>query len=235
MGNSSGQAERLVGFIEEQRSGIACYLIDLFLDEYPASATAALSREDMVSWTDEELDVLCRALRGENVDPNVDMLYFGDIDTQASGIIAPLVNYIEGSLFIGEGLAAYYCNQNHGSPRYAQMGMRLIEDATLRIVRSAMQRYADRFLQSGALLVTWAEDLTHPVAQSEAGANTEDLSKRELEVLRLVSAGKSNSEVGEALGIRPNTVKNHLARMYDKANVNNRTELARWGINRGLV
>lgn len=98
-----------------------------------------------------------------------------------------------------------------------------------------MHHYADRSLQPGALIGAWTEGLTHPTAPKDGAGEEGSLSKREREVLRLVAAGKSNNEVAAELGIRPNTVKNHLARMYDEANVNNRTELARWALSRGLV
>jgi DNA-binding NarL/FixJ family response regulator len=53
----------------------------------------------------------------------------------------------------------------------------------------------------------------------------QDLTLKELEVLKLVQRGLSNSEVSKELFISINTVKTHLLNIYRKLNVSNRTEL----------
>jgi DNA-binding CsgD family transcriptional regulator len=52
------------------------------------------------------------------------------------------------------------------------------------------------------------------------------LSPREREVLALVSSGLTNVETGKRLGIGPHAVKFHLASIYRKLGVGNRTEAA---------
>ena len=52
------------------------------------------------------------------------------------------------------------------------------------------------------------------------------ISGRELEVLRLLEAGQSNKEIAANLFISPNTVKTHLARLYNKLDVSSRTQAA---------
>ena len=54
----------------------------------------------------------------------------------------------------------------------------------------------------------------------------ESLSTRELEVLRLVAAGRSNQEAADVLQISPTTVKKHLSNILGKLNTKNRTEAA---------
>ncbi len=61
------------------------------------------------------------------------------------------------------------------------------------------------------------------------------LSPREVEVLRLVAAGKSNREIAEALVISRNTVDRHLNHIYSKAGLANRAEAASYAHRRGLV
>ena len=52
----------------------------------------------------------------------------------------------------------------------------------------------------------------------------EPLSERELEVLRLVARGLSNREISERLFLAVNTVKGHNQKIFDKLQVQSRTE-----------
>jgi two-component system response regulator DevR len=57
-----------------------------------------------------------------------------------------------------------------------------------------------------------------------------DLSKRELEVLHLVSQGKSNREIAEVLSVSEKTVRNHVSSLLSKLGLNNRIELATYAV-----
>ena len=61
------------------------------------------------------------------------------------------------------------------------------------------------------------------------------LSEREIEILRLVAAGKSNRLIAEQLLISENTVKYHLKNILQKLGVSNRTEAVTWAIQRGIL
>jgi DNA-binding CsgD family transcriptional regulator len=50
------------------------------------------------------------------------------------------------------------------------------------------------------------------------------LTPREIDMLRYLQTGKSNKEIARELGVSPNTVKTHLANLYVKLGVRNRTE-----------
>ena len=50
------------------------------------------------------------------------------------------------------------------------------------------------------------------------------ISPRELEVLDCLAAGRSNKEIAAELSVSPNTVKTHLARVYEKLEASRRTE-----------
>ncbi len=54
----------------------------------------------------------------------------------------------------------------------------------------------------------------------------DDLSKREEDILRLVSEGKSNKEVGRLLELQEKTVKHYMTTILQKLHVRNRTEAA---------
>ena len=62
-----------------------------------------------------------------------------------------------------------------------------------------------------------------------------DLSEREIEVLRLVSAGKSNKEIGAALHIAEDTVKRHVSNILEKLGVADRAQAATEAIRRGFL
>lgn len=60
-------------------------------------------------------------------------------------------------------------------------------------------------------------------AQSPAGADT-PLSFRETEILRLVAEGLTNREVAARLSVSENTIKTHLARIFEKLGTTSRSE-----------
>jgi predicted ATPase/DNA-binding CsgD family transcriptional regulator len=61
------------------------------------------------------------------------------------------------------------------------------------------------------------------------------LSRREVEVLRLVAQGKSNRQIGETLVISERTVINHLASVFNKTGVTNRAGATAFAIHHGLA
>ncbi|PAW88320.1 MAG: DNA-binding response regulator [Pedosphaera sp. Tous-C6FEB] len=62
-----------------------------------------------------------------------------------------------------------------------------------------------------------------------------ELSPRERDVLELIVKGRSNKEIGSALGVAENTVKNHVKVILDKLSVQDRTQAATTAIQRGIV
>jgi len=70
---------------------------------------------------------------------------------------------------------------------------------------------------------------------SQPLGEAEELTQRELEILRLVAEGHSNSELAKMLWVTEQTVKFHLSNIYRKLNVSNRTEASRWAQLHGLL
>jgi DNA-binding NarL/FixJ family response regulator len=62
----------------------------------------------------------------------------------------------------------------------------------------------------------------------------DDLSPREIEVLRLMASGKSNREIAEVLFISRNTVSTHVRNILTKTGSANRTEAAAYAMRHGL-
>jgi NarL family two-component system response regulator LiaR len=60
------------------------------------------------------------------------------------------------------------------------------------------------------------------------------LSSREVEVLRLLAAGRSNQQIADELVISLNTVRRHVSNIFDKTGVANRVEAAQYATRNGL-
>jgi DNA-binding NarL/FixJ family response regulator len=63
----------------------------------------------------------------------------------------------------------------------------------------------------------------------------QELTRRELEILRLAAEGHSNSQLARMLWVTEQTVKFHLSNIYRKLDVANRTEASRWAQLNGLL
>lgn len=61
------------------------------------------------------------------------------------------------------------------------------------------------------------------------------ISSRELEVLQLLAAGRSNKEIARELRVSPNTVKTHVSSLYEKLEVKRRTEAIRRARELGMI
>lgn len=63
-----------------------------------------------------------------------------------------------------------------------------------------------------------------PFARNDAALASLGITERECSVLELLAAGQSNKEIARSLGLSPNTVKTHLANLYEKLEVERRTQ-----------
>jgi DNA-binding NarL/FixJ family response regulator len=73
------------------------------------------------------------------------------------------------------------------------------------------------------------------LARMSDPAPEESLSERELEVLRLMTAGDTNRAIGAKLGLSENTVKTHASRIFAKLGAQSRAEAVAIALDRGLV
>jgi DNA-binding NarL/FixJ family response regulator len=109
-------------------------------------------------------------------------------------------------------------------------------------------QYADAALRLGAsgfvLKTAPVAELVDAIARAAAGglafsvrprSLAERLSARELEVVRLVVDGRSNDEIGAALGIGSKTVETHLRRLFERFGIASRTELATRALREGWL
>jgi DNA-binding NarL/FixJ family response regulator len=111
-------------------------------------------------------------------------------------------------------------------PQYADAALRLgaagfvLKTAPVRELRDAIERAA-------------AGGLAFSVRPRQGTVLR--LSPRELEVVRLVVEGRTNDEIGAALGIGAKTVETHLARVFERYDVASRTELATRALREGWL
>jgi DNA-binding NarL/FixJ family response regulator len=62
-----------------------------------------------------------------------------------------------------------------------------------------------------------------------------ELTPREVDVLRLVAAGKPNKQIAIELAIRERTVRTHVSRILHKLRLTSRTQAALWAVREGVV
>ncbi|MCG6879338.1 MAG: LuxR C-terminal-related transcriptional regulator [Deltaproteobacteria bacterium] len=128
-----------------------------------------------------------------------------------------------------------YAANGHKSRAEAKFKRALIlaePEGFIRIFLDEGQQLAEllsKFLESeDEALVGYAKRIVSafdPKKQSESeGMLNERLSKRELEVLSLIKAGRSNQEIAEELFISLSTVKTHIRNIYEKISVHSRTQ-----------
>ena len=84
--------------------------------------------------------------------------------------------------------------------------------------------------------VSYAASVTPPVIRRLAARQKRaELSARELEVLQLLTKGRSNKEISAALFVSEDTVKAHLKTLFVKLGVKDRTEAAIYAVRHGIV
>jgi NarL family two-component system response regulator LiaR len=69
----------------------------------------------------------------------------------------------------------------------------------------------------------------------QSTASPDDLTPREIDVLRQIALGRSNKEIADALAIGDETVKTHVGNVFSKLEVENRAQAVVQALKRGLV
>ncbi len=90
-----------------------------------------------------------------------------------------------------------------------------------------------------SMLVSFLRDGVEPAAAPPAawrpGLSSDRLSPRELEVLRLLAAGESNSQIARRLGLSTHTVERHVANLYRKIGARGRADATAYALRHGLA
>lgn len=101
-----------------------------------------------------------------------------------------------------------------------------LDPAVARVVMQALPRTQTES--------TPGDSAANPATANRRRYNTE-LTERELEVLRLIVAGKSNKEIAQTLNITNHTAKAHVGNIIQKLSVDDRTQVAVKALRDGLI
>lgn len=117
-----------------------------------------------------------------------------------------------------------YSDENYvrGMIQSGAVGYLLKDEAPDRIVQAVRgARRGERWFSAkiAAHMAEWMSD--------DKSKKTE-LTEREVEVLRLVTQGKTNKQIGKALGISEKAIEKHLTEIFGKLNVSSRAAAAAW-------
>jgi DNA-binding NarL/FixJ family response regulator len=78
--------------------------------------------------------------------------------------------------------------------------------------------------------------MTPEVAAELAMHTAEDeLTARELDILKLIAQGNTNKEIAAQLSIREDTVESHVGNILEKLGANDRTHAVTIGLKRGII
>jgi DNA-binding NarL/FixJ family response regulator len=175
---------------------------------------------------------LTRTLRGLGAAEVVEASSLAEARTRAHGTPGRDLAVVEVGLPDGSGIALLRELRAAGWGR----GLVLSNDEDPYTVRAALAAGVRAFLVSGAAghsAPSRSGAGTRPRSSRLTGAD--GLSGREIEVLQLVSDGRSNKEIGEALGLSALTVKSHLARIARKLGTGDRAEMVVVAMRAGVV
>jgi DNA-binding NarL/FixJ family response regulator len=100
---------------------------------------------------------------------------------------------------------------------------------------SAWAEGAAMSLEQAVAYACQAPALPDPALASSPAVYPAGLSPREVDVLRLIAAGKTNREIADALFLSPGTINVHVTHILTKTNTTNRTEAAIFARDHGLA
>jgi DNA-binding NarL/FixJ family response regulator len=119
----------------------------------------------------------------------------------------------------------------HQALRNGAAGFLLKDSGPALLVEAVRAAVSGDALISPSITVRLLEHLSPPAPSGDDGG----LSRRELDVVKLVARGLTNAEIAQQLFISVGTVKTHLGSVLTKLGARNRVEIAAWAWERKLV
>ncbi len=240
----------LAKLIRDNMTTISARLERKFVEEYPGAKANGLDADLIHRWTIMELETIACALERNNPSIAVHQGNFGEIVTDYDEDVSHLASSLASTLFMARHIAPLvFCLADTTTD--ATKSQRMVV-ALEELIRDILAAYCDQFNNAlsaaGSIAKKWdmlsgLESDLHPEVtpakkhkqvkpQEGSGARGlaplwegDLLTGREKDILEQLITGKSNGEIAQTLNISQNTVKNHVARIFDKLGVSSRAEL----------
>ena len=170
-------------------------------------------------------------LKAEQLEPDVilmDLVMPGKTGLEAIGEIKQMQPYAR--ILV---LTSFADDSNVSKAiRAGAYGFLLKDTSPDELVHTIRSVYADQ--------LTLPKELTHVLlggkaAEKKADSMQQDLTPREVDVLKCIAQGMSNKQVAQRLSVSTTTVRSHVSSMIRKLNVENRTQLAIYAREQDLI
>jgi DNA-binding NarL/FixJ family response regulator len=198
----------------------------LIVDDHPAIRVGLTSMLE----TQSELEIIGSASDGEEA---LAILQKNAVDVVLLDLRMPGTNGIETILRMKRAahtarviiLTSFDTDEDiYGAVRAGAQGY-LLKDTSLKVMVEAIRNvHAGKKYIPREIATRLADRMMRP-----------DLTARELEILKMVSKGFTNRDIGHALGISSFTVKNHVNSIMEKLGVSDRTEATTISIQKGII
>lgn len=106
-----------------------------------------------------------------------------------------------------------------------------IDTDKIRRTRDSQAKYIEKLKQK----LAEEQGKTERPVEDDSSDVLNNLTEREIQVLRLMAEGATNTEISEVLSISPHTVKSHVVNIFNKLGVNDRTKAAVWAARHNIV
>jgi LuxR family transcriptional regulator, maltose regulon positive regulatory protein len=174
--------------------------------------------------TDEALDFLDRLLESARADGRtaheIELLALRALASEQRGMTGEALDHLERALAIAEPEGFVRLFVDEGPPMAALLERLIREPRDNGSYAAAPDGYAGRLLERFAL----AAPSGNGRSRRSPAPGLEPLSEREIEVLDLVAAGRSNAEIAQELYLSVGTVKAHVHHIFGKLLVRNRSQ-----------
>lgn len=196
----------LAALLRDNAELLASRLEHAYVREYPHSRANRMPRGPVMEWSRSAVIALAVALETNDVSGLSYERNYGDMLVDPyERTFTRFASHISSLYFEARHIASAVYQLTIADQVHATSMLSTLENLFERAIAYNLDLYSRTALKPGALLET--------------------CSPREREVVDLLVQGKTNGEIAAALNIRQNTVKNHVARIFDKFGVNTRAAL----------
>ena len=216
-----GRLAEALGWVREQGLSIEGEFSYLQEFEYITLARVLIAqyRRDQTDETLQKVMILLTQLysaaeAGGRSGSIIEILILQAIINEAQGNISAALQFLERALTLAETEGYLRIFVNEGQPMACLLYEALAGEITPNYVQRVLTAFPLNELEQKNSLKT----------QSQAAGLLEPLSKREIEVLHLIAAGRTNQEIATTLFLAVNTVKVHTRNIYGKLSAHHRAD-----------